>query len=613
MDDRTTVTDHVNPPPIRPEDYTVERLAGWLVSQRVVSESQGREIRLGETRYRQVILRERQSRTGGRQSVKYEASPAEIVSAMNLRALDGSAVDEDRVMQVVAAAAGVPWKKIDALELDAALITATTTRPFARRHVCLPLWRSGQTLTVALDNPFDLALRQTLRDVTGYVIEVAVSSKSDILNSITQVYGFQKAVAQADRELTRGTDLGNLEQLVRLSDVDEIEVNDRHVVNAVDYIFHYAFDQRASDIHFEPKREQCRIRMRIDGVLHDVYTLPRAVHGAVVSRVKMLARMDIAERRRPQDGRIKTEREGREVELRVSTLPVAFGEKVVMRIFDPQVLLQDVGALGFSEEELGLWERFIAEPNGIILVTGPTGSGKTTTLYSTLHALASPEVNITTVEDPIEMVFDSFNQTLVQSKIGLSFEQALRTILRQDPDIIMVGEIRDTATAQMAVQAAMTGHLVFSTLHTNDAPGAITRLQDLGIEPYKIASTLVGVLAQRLLRRICDNCRAETVLTSEQIESLDIRLPPGSSIRLPVQFGEGCVKCRNTGLYGRSGIFEVMTVTPSLRRMIKQNATSEELSRVARADGMTTLRESAIRKMAAGETSYDEVVQVLST
>ena len=600
-------------PPIRAVEYTVDRLGSWLVDKALITAEQAREVRLGEVRYRQSILKERQVKAGGRRLVRYEASPAEIVSAMNLEARDGTLVDEDRLMQVIAEVAGLPYKKIDPLELDARLVTETTTRPFARRHACLPLARSGQTLTVSVDNPFDLALRQTLRDVTGYNISIVVSSKSDILKSITEIYGFQKAIAQADLELTRGVDLSNLEQLVRLSDVDDIEANDRHVVNAVDYILHYAFDQRASDIHFEPKREVCRIRMRIDGVLHDVHNLPVAVLKAVVSRIKMLARMDIAERRRPQDGRIKTERDGREIELRVSTLPVAFGEKIVMRIFDPQVLLQDISSLGFTDDELSLWDGFISQPNGIVLVTGPTGSGKTTTLYSTLHALASEKVNITTIEDPIEMVFDSFNQTLVQAKIGLNFAQALRTILRQDPDIVMVGEIRDSETAQMAIQAAMTGHLVFSTLHTNDAPGAITRLVDLGVERFKIASTVVGVMAQRLVRRICDHCRAETWLSAEQVQMLEIRLPPGATPKLPVHYGQGCVRCRSTGLYGRTGMFEIMAMTPSLRRMIKEQATSEELMRVARSDGMTTLRESGIRKMAEGITSFDEVMSVLST
>ncbi len=598
-------------PPLRAEDYTVERLLEWLVQLNLASPAQARECKRLEPQYRASIQKEHAARNEGRRAVGYDVSPAEVVARMNLTAPDGSAVDEDRLMEVIAQIAGVPYKKIDPLELNAPLITETTTRPFARRHVCIPLARSGQTLTVAVDNPFDLALLQTLRDVTGYDIVRVASAKTDILKSITEVYGFQKAIQSADKELTRGADIGNLEQLVRLKDVDDIEVNDRHVVNAVDYIFHYAFDQRASDIHLEPKREQCRIRMRIDGVLHDVYTLPRAVHGAVVSRVKMLARMDIAERRRPQDGRIKTSREGREIELRVSTLPVAFGEKVVMRIFDPQVLLQEVEALGFNDEEYALWDHFIHQPNGIILVTGPTGSGKTTTLYSTLHRLSSPQVNITTVEDPIEMIFESFNQTLVQSKINVTFAEALRTILRQDPDIIMIGEIRDAETAQMAVQAAMTGHLVFSTLHTNDAPGAIMRLLDLGVESYKIASTLVGVVAQRLLRTVCDACRAEALLTPAQIDLLDIRLPPGSSQRLPVHYGQGCVRCRQTGLYGRTGIFEVMAVTPSVRRLIKRGATSEEIHRAAAADGMVTLRDAAIRKMAQGQTTFEEVMAVI--
>jgi general secretion pathway protein E len=439
-----------------------------------------------------------------------------------------------------------------------------------------------------------------------------VSSKSDILKCITDIYGFQSAIKGAGRELARGPDIGNLEQFFKLKNVDELDTNDRHVVNAVEYIFHYAFDQRASDVHFEPRREKCLIRMRIDGVLHEVYTLPRAVYLAVANRVKMLSRMDISEKRRPQDGRIKTERDGVEVELRVSTLPVAFGEKIVIRIFDPQVLLQDLVEVGFQREDETLWLEFIAQREGLILVTGPTGSGKTTTLYSTLRRLSSPRVNITTIEDPIELVVEEFNQVLVQEKIGVDFAAGLRTVLRQDPDVIMVGEIRDRETAQMAIQAALTGHLVFSTLHTNDAPSTVTRLLDLGVEPYKIASVLVGVMAQRLVRRVCDQCRRQTVLTPEQIAALQIPVPAGGPpLALKVCYGEGCVRCRGTGLYGRTGIFEILKMTPTLRRMIKEGASSEELHVAAVADGMRSLRTAALRQLAEGATSFDEVAYVL--
>lgn len=595
---------------IRPEAFTVEFLAQLLVSGGLLTDKQAAQCVAAEASVRARLEKSWVER-GSAKKVHYRASPAEIIAHLNFDAPTGKSVDEDRIMRVVALHASVPYKKIDPLELNAKLIVSTMSRAYARRHVCLPLERKGAQIVVALDNPYDEGLIQTLRDVTGHEIQVTVSAKSDILKSITEVYGFGRAVNSAAQELTGGPDIGNLEQFVRLKSVDDIEATDKHIVNAVDYILHYAFDQRASDIHLEPKREKSLVRMRIDGELHDVYTIPKVVHGAVASRIKMLARMDIAERRRPQDGRIKTERDGREVELRVSSLPVAHGEKLVLRIFDPQLLLQDVRALGFQSDDLETWESFIRSPTGMILVTGPTGSGKTTTLYSTLNELAEARVNVTTIEDPIEMIFEQFNQVMVQRRIDLDFAAALRTILRQDPDIIMVGEIRDSETAKMAVQAALTGHLVLATLHTNDAPSAIMRLRDLGVEPYKIASVVVGVMAQRLLRKVCDQCRVDDQLSPDEIEILDIAIPPGTRAQLPVAHGTGCVQCRGTGHYGRVGVFELMAMTPSLRRLVKADASAEDLAEGARADGMRSLREGAIRMMAQGVTSFEEVARML--
>lgn len=370
----------------------------------------------------------------------------------------------------------------------------------------------------------------------------------------------------------------------------------------------HAFDTRASDIHIEPKRDSSLIRFRIDGVLHDIQSMPKLVHQAVVSRVKTMSRLDIAEKRRPQDGRVKTTRGGREVELRVSSLPVAFGEKVVMRIFDPQVLLQDLSGLGFYPEEMDIFNDFISRPHGIVLVTGPTGSGKTTTLYSALKALSNREQNITTIEDPIEMVYEEFNQTAVQTKVGITFAAALRHILRQDPDIIMVGEIRDGETAQYATQAALTGHLVFSTLHTNDAASSISRLVDLGVERFLISSTLVGSMAQRLVRRICQNCATERQLTPEEAETLRLSVPPGKRIR--VKEGAGCFECRGTGYVGRSGIFEILQIDDSIKHLIVQGSDAPELKREAIKNGMRTLRQSALRKLAEGITTFEEVVRV---
>jgi general secretion pathway protein E len=380
------------------------------------------------------------------------------------------------------------------------------------------------------------------------------------------------------------------------------------VVNAVEFMLQHAFDSRASDIHVEPKRDASLIRFRIDGVLHDIQTMPKIVHNALVSRIKTMSRLDIAEKRRPQDGRVKTTRNGREVELRISSLPVAFGEKVVMRIFDPDVLTQDLASLGFYPEELLLFNEFISRPHGIILVTGPTGSGKTTTLYSALKSIASRERNITTIEDPIEMVLDEFNQTAVQPKIGIDFATALRHILRQDPDVIMVGEIRDADTAQYAVQAALTGHLVLSTLHTNDAATSITRLIDLGVERFLISSTLIGAMAQRLVRKICPHCSAERALDAEEAATLRLTVPSGK--RIKVKEGQGCHECRGTGYLGRAGIFEILAVDDAVKPLIVEGKDAPEIKREAVKNGMRTLRQSALRRLAEGLTSFEEVVRV---
>ncbi|MDH3404761.1 MAG: GspE/PulE family protein, partial [Acidobacteriota bacterium] len=407
-----------------------------------------------------------------------------------------------------------------------------------------------------------------------------------------------------------GIDLGNLEALVRLKDSKEIESSDQHVVNAVEFMLQHAYDTRASDIHIEPKRDFSLIRFRIDGVLHDIQTMPKLVHRAVVSRLKTLARMDIAEKRKPQDGRVKTSRAGEEVELRVSTLPVGFGEKMVIRIFDPALLMQDLGEIGFYPDELDLFNDFITRPHGIVLLTGPTGSGKTTTLYSALKQIAGRELNITTIEDPIEMVYEDFNQVAVNAKAGMTFATALRHVLRQDPDIIMVGEVRDTETAEYAVQAALTGHLVFSTLHTNDAPSAITRLSDLGIEPYLVSSTLIGAVAQRLVRRVCPHCTQDSHLTATEVQALRLSVPPGK--RVKVRVGEGCFECRGTGFLGRTAVFEVLPIDDAVKPLVLARADSSQIKRDAVNAGMRTLRQSALRKLAEGITSFEEVVRVTS-
>ncbi len=593
-------------------NYDVEYLAKRLVDEGVLRPHQARKAVEEDEAVRREILKEKVRGEAGGRSSHYDVTPAEVISRLGFKKESGEVVDEDAIMMVVAKDSGLPFEKPDPLELDMELISRTMSRPFARRHSCVALRRDEGRVVMALDNPYDELLRHELRTLIPSDLKLVVSPKSDILQIITEVYGLRSSITAAEREVVEGIDLGNLEQFIELSDVDQIDATDRPIVNAVEYLLHYAFEQRASDIHLEPKRNDTMVRLRIDGVLHGIYKFPRAIHAALVSRIKMLARMDIAEKRRPQDGRIKTERSGREVELRVSTLPVAFGEKAVIRIFDPQDLIQSLENIGFFGDELSTWRRFINRPHGMILVTGPTGSGKTTTLYSSLRELAGPHVNITTVEDPIEMIYQEFNQVLVQRRIDVTFATALRSILRQDPDVVMVGEIRDQETATMATQAALTGHQVFSTLHTNDTSSAVSRMLDMDVEPFLLSSTLVGVMAQRLLRTICRKCKTRTNLTPEQVDLLDINLPPNSKKTLPVHYGKGCVRCRGTGYYGRTAIFELLPVDEVIRKLIADQAAAPEIRKAARANGMMSLREAAIKKMAQGKTTFEEVITVVA-
>ena len=520
----------------------------------------------------------------------------------------GGTLGEQEIADAIAADAGVGRVRVDSLKLDAELIESKVSRPFAKRHRMLPLEMADGRLRVACSNPYDIEGIDSFRRMAAGELELVVASEPEVLRSLTEFYGLRHSVRRAERELSDGVDIGNLEQLMRMKSDSEIESSDRHVVNAVEFLLQHAFENRASDIHIEPRRETSQIRFRIDGVLHPIQTMPRVVHRAVVSRLKTLARLDIAEKRRPQDGRIKTSRGGREVELRVSTLPTAFDEKMVLRVFDPDVLMQDLGELGFFPDELAHFHDFISRPHGIVLVTGPTGSGKTTTVYSALNVIADSQINITTIEDPIEMVSEAINQTAVQPKVGVTFAAALRHILRQDPDVIMVGEIRDGETAQYATQAALTGHLVFSTLHTNDAASSIGRLVDLGVERFLISSTLVGAMAQRLVRTICPHCGVDRYLTKEEVATLRLSIPEGKKVK--VREGEGCSECRGTGYIGRSGIFEIMPVDDAIKELVIQGADAPEIKRSAVSHGMRTLRQSALRKLAEGVTTFEEVVRV---
>lgn len=589
---------------------TTNLLCDILIKAGKLNPEQAREINIKQDTQRMKLLKARgDSLQRGRVHIEDEISAIEVASSLNLEipGAPGQVLTEDAITEIVAQHAGLPFVKIDPLKLNPEITTQILSRAFARRSISIPLDRDTDSITLAVSDPYNIEVVENVERM-GYKVKRVVSPKSDILKIITEFYGFRSSVSAAAKELMSEVDLGNLEQFVKMKSVSEIEATDKHVVNAVEFLLRYAFDQRASDIHIEPKRDASEVRLRIDGVLNTVHKIPKAVHPAFVSRIKMLSRMDIAEKRRPQDGRIKTEFKNREVELRVSTMPTAFGEKIVIRIFDPEILLQNLEELGFSPREYELFRSFIARPHGIVLVTGPTGSGKTTTLYSALKLIALPAVNVVTIEDPIEMVYDKFNQVSVQPQIGVTFGSTLRTILRQDPDVIMVGEIRDLETAENAVQAALTGHLVFSTLHTNDAPSAIIRLLDLGVPSYLISSTVIGVMAQRLVRTVCSNCEKTYELLPEEAEA--VGLIADKNRKITVKYGEGCTLCRGTGYRGRSGIFEVMEVNDRIRGILREKSDAELLRKTAIEDGMIGLRDAAVQKMLSGATTFDEVIRV---
>jgi general secretion pathway protein E len=535
----------------------------------------------------------------------------DVITSLNLSRLDNSELplDEETIYQALAQEWNIPFYKLDPLKLDLNVVTSSISRSFAMKHLVLPVEVKDGVLKVTTPHPFDLEVLDDISSASQMRVEMVISPKSDVIKLINEFFGFKTSIVAAQDQFGGPTvDLGNLEQYVRLRSVDELPSNDQHIVNAVDHLLIYAFDQKASDIHIEPKRDQTVVRMRIDGVLHTVYKLPKTVHSAITSRIKNLSRMDMAEKRRPQDGRIKTDKGDKEVEIRVSTVPVAFGEKVVMRIMDPDILFQDLDKLGFESLDLDRYQKLIEMPHGILLVCGPTGSGKSTTLYSTLNRIHKPTINITTVEEPIEMVHENFNQIAVQQKIDITFGSILRNILRQDPDVIMIGEMRDFETAENAIQAALTGHLVLSTLHTNDAPTSIMRLLDLGVPHFMLQATLVGILAQRLVRKICNYCKTPAEVDSDQL--LSMGLDVGRSGALKLYHGNGCEKCRGTGYLGRTCILELMPFTESIRKLTVSDADVDAIRIKAREEGMRTLRESAVDKLLKGVTTYQEVLRV---
>jgi len=514
--------------------------------------------------------------------------------------------------QWLAGKVDLPYYYIDPLKIDVSSVTSIFSKAYAVNYNILPVKVSDDSVIVATAEPYVRAWETDLAKMHKGKLKRVIANPEEIKRYLEEFYNFSQSLKGASINSAQkvGNTIHNFEQLVELGKASDLDANNHHVVNLVSWLLQYAFDQRASDIHIEPRRNQGNVRFRIDGVLHNVYQLPASIMSAVMSRLKILGRMNIAEKRMPQDGRIKTQTtQGKEIELRLSTMPTAFGEKMVMRIFDPDVLLRDFKQLGFNKHEQTLWSKMSGQAHGIILVTGPTGSGKTTTLYSTLRHLAKPEVNLCTVEDPIELIEPSFNQMQVQQNIGLSFANGIRTLLRQDPDIIMVGEIRDVETAEMAVQASLTGHLVLSTLHTNDAPSAITRILDIGIPAYLIQQTLLGVMAQRLLRVLCNNCKMPVEIDDADWHAL---IDPFKADKPEkIYQAVGCNDCRNTGYSGRIGIYEIFENSQPLKKLMVEGCDNNSIRRQAVKEGMRPLRFSGAEKVASGLTTIEEVLRVV--
>lgn len=574
-------------------ELTLSILLDMLVDYSVL-ESSTRELFLDKKDYYESLF-----------TSKYKREP--FVTELVAFACEKESIplDEEQILKLLAVRSGCEYVVIDPLKIDSQLVVKTISAKYGRLNRVIPLYKEGEAIVVAIADPFRTDIIDQLSTSSGCEIIPVVSSSKQIEGTIDDLFGFKKSISAAAND-NKKEELNNLEHLTGLGQAKNMD--DKNIINAVDYMLKYAIEQEASDIHIEPKRSETLIRFRLDGVLHTIYTFPAEAHLPFVSRLKMLARMDIAEKRRPQDGRIKVLTEtGQEVELRASTIPVVNGEKMVLRILESGDFIKDTSNLGFTDEQLKTFNTAMKKTYGMVLVTGPTGSGKSTTLYSTLKTMASPEINIVSVEDPIEIVIEEINQMGVNNRAGITFSNALRHILRQDPDIVMIGEIRDKETAANAVQAALTGHLVLSTLHTNDTASSVERLNDLGVEYFMIAGVLNAVVAQRLVRKVCPHCSFDREMTEEEKITLDLPLDQSYKIK----DAEGCVKCRFTGYKGRTAIVEIMPVNAKLRSLISSGASTEEIRNNAVMDGMMTLRESAIRKLADGVTTFDEIVKAL--
>ena len=538
--------------------------------------------------------------------------PLQFIASFDLTdATTQQKLNTQTLSQWLADKADIPFFRIDPLKVNVPEVTAVMSIEYAERHRILAVAIDSESITIGSDQPFyDDWLENLSHSVRPRQIKRVMLNPEQLNRYLVEFYQVTRAIAGAKGTGGSEATAKGVEALLQLGDMQNPDANDQHIVRIVDWLLQYAFDQRASDIHLEPRRQGGRVRFRIDGVLHTVYDMPAPILTAVVSRIKILGRLNVAERRKPQDGRLKTRTpKGIETELRLSTLPTAFGEKLVMRIFDPEVLVRTFEQLGLTGDDLAKWKQMAAHPNGIILVTGPTGSGKTTTLYSTLKQLATDEVNVCTIEDPIEMIEPSFNQMQVQQGIELGFAEGVRALMRQDPDIIMIGEVRDQDTADMAIQAALTGHLVLSTLHTNDAPSSLTRLHDLGVQPFLTAATILGVMAQRLIRTLCEHCKEPTSIDPESWSQLVN--PWKSSPPAQIYKAVGCEQCRGTGYKGRMGLYEILVLSAEMKRLVGDGANLNQIKKQAYQEGLQPLRLAGAKRVAQGTTTLEEVMRVV--
>ncbi len=576
---------------------TLAEVLGWLVEDALVAATDSGSL-LKESRLQRL-----------------SAHPLIVIAEQQWKSLrePHRALTLDELGTWMAERVGLDYLHIDPLKVDFSAVTEVMSSAYATRFGILPLQVTMREVVIATTQPFLRDWEKEIKAIVRKDIRRVLANPVDVARYLIEFYNLARSVKKAAQLGGPSGNLSSFEQLVELGRTNrQFDANDQHIVNIVDWLWQYAFDQRASDIHIEPRRELGIVRFRIDGILHQVYQIPTSVMAAMINRIKILGRMDVVEKRRPQDGRIKTRTaDGQEAELRLSTLPTAFGEKLVMRIFDPEVLVRNFTDLGFTDEDQARWRQMAERPDGIILVTGPTGSGKTTTLYSTLKQLATPEVNVCTIEDPIEMVEPAFNQMQVQNVIDLGFAQGVRALMRQDPDIIMIGEIRDLETAEVAIQAALTGHLVLSTLHTNDAPSAITRMLDLGVPAYLLSATVLGVMAQRLVRILCPHCKLMQEASAIDETMWDQMVAPWKANR-PTHFCRpvGCLDCRMTGYLGRVGLYEILLLSPDVKLAISDNQDIAKIRDLAFREGMKPLRISGAMKVAAGITTLAEVFKV---